>query len=48
MPQIYAAAVESKEGFKINSIRTASALPNFLYPADTIKKCDEELSKIKP
>ena len=47
MPQIYATAVESKEGFKINSIKTASSLPNFLYPEDTIKKCNEELSKVK-
>ena len=47
LPQIYE-AIESNDGFKINSIRTANSLPNFAYPIDTIKRCDEELSKIKP
>ena len=47
LPQIYE-AIESNDGFKINSIKTATSLPNFAYPPDTIKKCDEELSKIKP
>ena len=39
---------ETIEGFKINSIKTANDLPNFVYPPDIIKKCDEELSKIIP
>ena len=47
LPQIYE-AIKINEGFKINSIRTANALPNSVYPPDTIKKCDEELSKIIP
>ena len=47
LPQIYE-AIESNDGFKINSIKTASSLPNFAYPPYTIKICDEELSKIKP
>ena len=47
LPQIYE-AIESNDGFKINSIKTANSLPNFAYPIDTIKRCDEELSKIKP
>ena len=47
LPQIYK-AIETTEGFKINSIKTANVLPNFAYPPDIIKKCDEELSKIIP
>mgnify|MGYP002624505299 CR=1 FL=1 len=48
LPQIYIAATEGSDGFKINSIRSANLLPNFEYPEDTIKKIDNELSKIKP
>ena len=48
LPQIYANAVENNDGFKVNSISSANHLPNFGYPQDTIKKCNEELSKIEP
>ena len=47
IPQI-SIAIKENEGFKVNSIRTASLLPNFGYSPDTVKKVDEELSKIKP
>ena len=47
LPQILV-SIESNDGFKANSIRSASSLPNFVYSPDTIKKCDEELSKIIP
>ena len=47
LPQI-SIAIKENEGFKVNSIRTASLLPNFGYSPDTVKKVDEELSKIKP
>ena len=46
LPQIYATAMEKNDGFKVNTIRAASLLPNFAYSQDTIKKVDEELSKI--
>ena len=48
LPQIYVNAVENNDGFKVNSISSANLLPNFGYPQDTIKKCNEELSKIEP
>ena len=48
LPQIYIAATEGSDGFKVNSIRSANLLPNFLYSDDTIKKINKELSKIKP
>ena len=48
LPQIYFAINEKNEGFEVNSIRSANLLPNFILPPDTIKKVDEELSKIKP
>ena len=47
LPQIYN-AIKTNDGFKVNSIRSANDLPNFAYPPDTIKRCDEELSKIIP
>ena len=47
LPQVLV-SIESNDGFKANSIRSASSLPNFVYSPDTIKKCDEELSKIIP
>ena len=47
LPQI-SIAIKENEGFKVNSIRTASLLPNFGYSPDTVKKVDEERSKIKP
>ena len=47
IPQVLS-AIEINDGFKMNSIKSASALPNFAIPLDTIKKCDEELSKIRP
>ena len=46
LPQIYATAMEKNDGFKVNTIRAASLLPNFAYSQDTIKKVDKELSKI--
>ena len=48
LPQIYINAVENNDGFKVNSISSANLLPNFGYPQDTIKKCNEELPKIEP
>jgi len=48
LPQIYVAATEGNDGFKVNSIRSANLLPNFQYPDDTIKNINMELSKIKP
>ena len=48
LPQIYFAINEKNEGFEVNSIRSANLLPNFILSPDTIKKVDEELSKIKP
>ena len=48
LPQIYIAATEGNDGFKVNSIRSANLLPNFQYPEDTIKEVNKELSKIKP
>ena len=47
LPQILV-SIESNDGFKANSIRSAISLPNYFYSPDTIKKCDEELSKIIP
>ncbi|MBO6244375.1 MAG: family 78 glycoside hydrolase catalytic domain, partial [Clostridia bacterium] len=44
LPQIYIAATEGSDGFKVNSIRSANLLPNFLYSDDTIKKINKELS----
>ena len=49
IPQIYMTAIEKgNDRFKVNSISSANLLPNFAYPPDTIKECDEKLSKIKP
>ena len=47
LPQMYN-AIQTNDGFKVNSIRSANALPNFAYSPDIIKICDEELSKIMP
>ena len=48
LPQIYQAINGKNEGFEVNSISSANLLPNFGYPQDTIKKCNDELSKIEP
>ena len=48
LPQIYQTINEKNEGFEVNSISSANLLPNFVYPPETIKKVNEELSKIKP
>ena len=48
LPQIYENIIGNNDGFKVNSIRSANLFPNFAYPKDTIQKCNEELSKLKP
>ena len=49
IPQIYMTAIEKgNDRFKVNSISSANLLPNFAYPPDTIKECNEKLTKIKP
>ena len=48
LPQIYQTINEKNEGFEVNSISSANLLPNFVYPPETNKKVNEELSKIKP
>ena len=47
VPQIYQ-TFEDNDGFKVNSIKSATLLPNFYYSPDTISELNEKLSKIKP
>ena len=48
LPQIYENIIGNNDGFKVNSIRSANLFPNLASPQDTIKKCNDKLSKIKP
>ena len=48
IPKIYFKAIEKKSELIIYNIRTANLFPIFKYSNDIIKKCDEELSKIRP
>ena len=48
LPQIFKSIKDKNEGFEVNSISSANLLPNLASPPDTIKKVNEELSKIKP
>ena len=48
LPKIYKIAIQKNNEFTINNIRNLYLLPEFNYTLDIIKKCNEELLKIKP
>ena len=48
IPKIYYSAIEKNSDLKAYNIRTANTLPMFKYSKNIIKKCDKELSKIRP
>ena len=48
LPKIYKKSNLNDEIFLTYTIRTINLNPNFNYNSDIIKKCNEELSKIKP
>ena len=47
LPQAYEMATGENDEFKIENIRHISQLIMFVEPKENVKKCDEELSKIK-
>ena len=48
IPKIYEKAIQKDDQIKIHSINSAISFYKFNYTSDIIKKCNEELSKIKP
>ena len=48
LPKIYNIAKKKDNEILKDSIRTVNLLPEFNYPNDIIKKCNEELSKYNP
>ena len=48
VPKIYERINLKKEDFQIENIRNLNILHKFNYSSDIIKKCNEELSKVKP
>ena len=48
LPQAYEMATGENDEFKIENIRLLSSLIMFVDPKENVKKCDEELSKIRP